>query len=77
MSGLSELLLSISSPQEELDFSSTFVSKARRKVDAQSVLPKKEKGGKNPRERKAEKKQKAEVRTRVLIPGQVLSSPLF
>lgn len=69
MSGLSELLLSISSPQEELDFSSTFVSKARRKVDAQSMLPKKEKGGKNPRERKAEKKQKAEVRTRVAVPG--------
>ncbi|XP_032079693.1 tetratricopeptide repeat protein 31 isoform X2 [Thamnophis elegans] len=41
--------------EEELDFSSTFVSKARRKVDAQSLLPRNKKGGKNPRERKAEK----------------------
>ncbi|KAG8134260.1 hypothetical protein E2320_007375, partial [Naja naja] len=45
---------------DELDFSSTFVSKARRKVDAQSLLPRKEKGGKKTRERKAETKQKAE-----------------
>ncbi|XP_070805225.1 tetratricopeptide repeat protein 31 [Pituophis catenifer annectens] len=50
----------VEAAEEELDFSSTFVSKARRKVDAQSMLPKKEKGGKNPRERKAEKTQKAE-----------------
>ncbi|XP_039189792.1 tetratricopeptide repeat protein 31 isoform X2 [Crotalus tigris] len=46
--------------EEELDFSSTFVSKARRKVDAQSLLPRKERGGKKPRERKADTKQKAE-----------------
>ncbi|XP_029140993.1 tetratricopeptide repeat protein 31 [Protobothrops mucrosquamatus] len=46
--------------EEELDFSSTFVSKARRKVDAQSLLPRKERGGKKPPERKADTKQKAE-----------------
>uniref|UniRef100_A0A8C6Y4Z3 Tetratricopeptide repeat domain 31 n=1 Tax=Naja naja TaxID=35670 RepID=A0A8C6Y4Z3_NAJNA len=50
----------VEAAEDELDFSSTFVSKARRKVDAQSLLPRKEKGGKKTRERKAETKQKAE-----------------
>ncbi|KAM3831515.1 tetratricopeptide repeat protein 31 isoform 2-T2 [Vipera latastei] len=46
--------------EEELDFSSTFVSKARRKVDAQSLLPRKGRGGRRPKERKADAKPKAE-----------------
>uniref|UniRef100_A0A8C5SGB7 Tetratricopeptide repeat domain 31 n=1 Tax=Laticauda laticaudata TaxID=8630 RepID=A0A8C5SGB7_LATLA len=50
----------VEAAEDDLDFSSTFVSKARRKVNAQSLLPRKEKEGKKTRERKAETKQKAE-----------------
>ncbi|XP_026572986.1 tetratricopeptide repeat protein 31 [Pseudonaja textilis] len=51
----------VEAAEDDLDFSSTFVSKARRKVHARSLLPRKEKEGKKPREtQKAETKPKAE-----------------
>lgn len=54
------------SPQEELDLSSTFVSKARLKVSTKPLPPKKEKRV-QPDRKEAEDKVKPEVRVGLLL----------
>ncbi|XP_063166831.1 tetratricopeptide repeat protein 31 [Candoia aspera] len=60
--------------EEELDLSSTFVSKARLKVGTQPPLPRKEKGGRLSRGRKAETEQKPELQRPELQPTPVAQS---